>query len=144
MKRACVIAQLICVCSLTPVSAEPMTLLTTPDLTKELFGIHMFGHEQSSGMIFDECIEPSGQTVYRTQMDEAAQRYSEHGQLEITQVAQACFSYPPGSDPDPSCFRVFRYNDGYVFDSVDTGQRFIAERIVRNVFECPEPGEFLS
>ncbi len=139
--KALVAMSFLPICS---VSTEPMTMLHSDELRQEIFGIHLFGHEMRSGMLFDECIEPSGETVYRTRQDETAQPYSEPGQLEITELAQACFSYPPKGDPGPACFRVFRYGDGFLFESIGSIDRFVASSVLRGIERFPEPGAFLS
>ena len=132
------------VCLANSLVADPMEMLTTEDLEKELFGTHLFGHLMGSDIPFDECIEPDGETVYRFAPDSTVIGYSSPGMMVVTPLAQACFSYPPDDDPNPSCFRVFRYQDGYVFDSVGASSRFIVTRIVRGVDICPEPGSFIS
>ncbi|WP_300056075.1 hypothetical protein [uncultured Roseobacter sp.] len=121
-----------------------MQMLTSDDLEAELPGTHLFGHLMGSNISFDECIEPDGETVYRFAPESAEIGYSNPGQMVITPLAQACFSYPPDNDPNPSCFRVFRYGDGYVFDAVGATSRFVVTKVLRGIDICPDPGALIS
>lgn len=127
-----------------PCAAQPMQMLTTNELKDEFLGTHLFGHLMGSDIPFDECIEPDGETVYRFAPGSAVMGYSNAGKMTITLLAQACFSYPPEEDPKPSCFRVFRYGDGYVFGAVFSTTRFVITKVVRSVEICPDPGELIS
>lgn len=114
--------------------------MTVKELRSEIFGVHLFGYEQNLEYDFDECIDPQGMTVYRT--DGGA--YSSVGGLVITDDALACFSYPPGADPSPSCFEVFRRDEGYAFSSVDGFATFVVTEVRRGIAECPKPGSLIG
>ncbi|WP_049643960.1 hypothetical protein [Candidatus Rhodobacter oscarellae] len=126
-----------------PASSQEMQLLRGAELS-ELFGTHQFGYEANSGLRVDECIEPSGQTVYRTYPEGEIYPYSNPGQMAISDLDQACFTYPTIPAPGPYCYWVFRNGDGYVFQQTDFGARFVIDRVQRGVRDCPEPGELLS
>lgn len=127
-----------------PAWAEPPDRLSARDLQTELFGTHQWGLEENSGLLVDECIEPSGRTVYRTREDARAAPYSEPGELAITADGLACFTYPGNLSPGPHCFIVFRKGAGYVFQSTDGAARFVIDRVDRGVQRCPPSGVFLS
>lgn len=132
------------ICCALSCAAQPMQMLTTDELNEELLGAHLFGYLMGSDLAFDECIEPEGETVYRVAPGSENIGYSEIGKIVVTPLAQACFSYPPENDSEPSCFRVFRYKDGYVFNSVTGKIRFIVTEVVRGIERCPDPGAFTS
>lgn len=124
--------------------SQPGELLSPEELRAEIFGVHLYGYEENAGFLWDECIEPNGGTVYRTGSENDASRYSELGQLEIRSSGQACFSYPPRTDPLPTCFDVMRTEDGYAF-ILDGGRaNFITTRIERHVQVCPDPLSLVS
>lgn len=103
---------------------EPMTAEV---MRAELFGIRMSGVVVGYGIAWSECIEPGGRTLY-----EIEDQVSE-GVLEITEDAQACFTYPASGT---SCFRGQRSPRGYMFRSVDDGTLFHATKIERGVRRC--------
>ncbi|MFN7056103.1 hypothetical protein [Hyphomonas sp.] len=101
--------------------------LTAEVMRAELFGIRMSGIVVGYGISWNECIEPGGRTLY-----EIEDRVLE-GVLEITDEAQACFTYP---GTGTSCFRGQRSPRGYLFRSVDDGTLFHATKIERGVRRC--------
>lgn len=125
-------------------TGEPIAIMTAQEVRDELFGVHMFGVTDTLGFDWDECIEPSGLTVYRTVNTDDPQPYSQQGLLEVDTLGQACFSYPPNGDPAPSCFQVYRNGDGYIFASGFGSGRYITTRVLRDVTSCPEPGALLG
>ncbi len=124
--------------------AEPLALLSAQEVRDELFGVHMFGVTDTLGFDWDECIEPSGLTVYRTIDADDPQPYSQQGLLQVNDLGMACFSYPPNGDPAPSCFQVYRSGDGYIFANGFGDGRYITTKVLRNVTSCPEPGALLG
>ena len=125
--------------------AAPNTPLSAADLQAELFGVHLFGIETDTGLRWDECIEADGRTVYRVQPPFGQAPYSEDGLLEVTPDGMACFSYPPGADPAPSCFRAMRRGEGYIFLEAGGGPGvFITTRVERGKGGCPKPGDLIG
>ena len=124
--------------------AEPLALLSAQEVRDELFGVHMFGVTDTLGFDWDECIEPSGLTVYRTIDADDPQPYSQQGLLQVNDLGMACFSYPPNGDPSPSCFQVYRNGDGYIFANGFGDGRYITTKVLRNITICPEPGALLG
>lgn len=122
----------------------PNAPLDAAALRAELFGTHLYGIETGSGAKWDECIEPSGRTVFRVILPFGQAPYSEPGQLVVTEDAQACFSYPPQGDPEPACFRALRRGEGYIFISVEGEGTFLTTRIERGKATCPAPGELIG
>jgi hypothetical protein len=119
--------------------------LTSEEMRAELFGIHMYGIETAANFRWDECIDPSGRTVFRVEVPEGMAPYSENGQLRIEEGGVACFSYPPEGDPEPACFRALRRGEGYAFISTrgDPGV-FLTTRIERGKESCPNPGDMIG
>jgi hypothetical protein len=127
----------------SPVAA--LERMNATEMRAELFGTHQFGREANSGLLVDECIEPSGHTVYCTRPDDQRDApYSQPGRMVVTDEALACFTYPSSQSPGPHCFAVFRNGPGYVFQSVDGNARFEIDKVFRNIADCPKPGLFLS
>lgn len=131
---------------LAPAAGAQSGPLTSEEMKSELFGIHMWGVETSSQMRWDECIDPTGRTVYRVELPGEPAPYSENGKLRIEDGGLACFSYPPDSDPEPACFRAMRRGeDGYAFFATDgTPGVFLTTRIERGKSSCPNPGDFIG
>jgi len=119
--------------------------LTSEEMRAELFGIHMYGIETAANFRWDECIDPSGRTVFRVEVPEGMAPYSENGQLRIQEGGVACFSYPPEGDPEPACFRALRRGEGYAFFSTrgDPGV-FLTTRIERGKESCHNPGDMIG
>ena len=107
-----------------PVGNEP---LTAEAMRAELFGIQMSGIVVQTGQRWSECIEPGGRTLYEFE------GYRSEGLLEVTDKAEACFTYP-GSGT--SCFRGQRAPKGYMFRPVGGGAAFHANKIERGVKKC--------
>ena len=122
-------------------AAQDGSVVPPSDLRKELFGVHLYGIETATGADWDECIERSGETVYRADSDSP---YSQAGALVIDDRGQACFFYPPGSDPTPSCFVVTRQGSGYRFSAPAALSTFLTTKVTRDVVTCPDPGQYVG
>lgn len=107
-----------------PAGNEP---LTAEALQAEMFGIQMSGIVVQTGQRWSECVEPGGRTLYEFE------GYRSEGVLQITEDAQACFTYP---DTGTSCFRGQRAPKGYIFRPVGGGVIFHANKIERGVKKC--------
>jgi hypothetical protein len=70
-------------------------------------------------------VEPGGRTLYRIEGG------AREGQLEITDDAQACFTYP---ETGTSCFRGQRSPKGYLFRG--GGVTFSVTKVERGVKKC--------
>lgn len=106
-----------------PLSAEAMRA--------EMFGVQMSGIVVQTGQRWSECIEPGGRTLYELE------GYRSEGVLEITDGAEACFTYP---GTGTSCFRGQRAPQGYLFRPVGGGATFHARSIERGVKRCIASG----
>ena len=130
-------------------SGAPNAPLTGGEIQAKLFGVHLYGVQTPGGWRWDECIDPTGLTVFRVYPPDGQEAvpYSEEGRLEAvgTRLGLACFSYPPDGDPEPACFTATRRGDGYLFRPHGVeGGLFITTQVKRGVKSCPKPGDFIG
>ena len=110
---------------LKPGSGAP---LDEKQATAALMGIDMQGYSPTYRMSWRECIEPDGETLYETPAGVVK------GQLVISPLGEACFSYEDSGYAAVSCFAAYRSGDGLRFEGFDT--LFVTTRVIRNVKTC--------
>lgn len=99
--------------------------LSAEQARAELLGVRLVGVQETTGAPWEECIEPSGRTVYRFA------GVVMEGRLEIEADGAACFAYADTGFRRRSCFAVLREGANYRFDV------FVTVRVERGVTSCP-------
>lgn len=108
--------------------------LDAAELKSSLFGIHLYGITTDVGMKWDECIEPSGKTLYTTPGGEM------QGRLTISPNGLACFAYEDTDFKAPQCFVVRRLTrGGFSLVSEYGGEVFVTTKVVRGIRTCEKP-----
>jgi hypothetical protein len=104
--------------------------LNATELKSSLLGIHLYGITTDVGMKWDECIEPSGKTLYTTPGGEM------QGRLTISPKGLACFAYEDTDFKEPQCFVVRRTTRGFSLISEFGGEAFVTTKVVRGIRTC--------
>ncbi len=99
-------------------------VLSAAEARAELLGVRLSGVHEEIGAPWEECIEPSGRTVYRF-IGETIE-----GRLNIGPDGSACFAYADDGFKQRSCFAVRREGANYRFDE------FVTRRVERGVSRC--------
>lgn len=106
-------------------AAAQSLVLNAAEARAELFGVRLSGvHEGLDDAPWEECIEPSGRTVYRF-VGETLE-----GRLNIEPDGAACFAYADDGYRQRSCYAVRREGSNYRFD------QFVTRHIERGVRRC--------
>ena len=105
-------------------AAAQSLVLTAAEARAELFGVRLSGVHEGFDAPWEECIEPSGRTVYRF-LGETLE-----GRLNIEPDGAACFAYAYDGYSQRSCFSVRREGSNYRFD------QFVTRHIERGVRRC--------
>ena len=98
--------------------------LSAAEARAELFGVRLSGVVEGIKAPWEECIEPSGRTVYRFM------HRTVEGRLRIEDDGRACFAYADDGFTDQSCFAVVREGANYRFDE------FVTRVVERGVSRC--------
>jgi hypothetical protein len=106
--------------------------LSAAEARAELFGVRLIGVHEGINEPWQECIEPSGRTVY------VFMRETQEGRLSIEDDGRACFAYADDGYAHRSCYLVQREGENYRFD------QFITRRIERGVERCEGVGAFVE
>jgi hypothetical protein len=99
-------------------------ILSAAEARAELFGVRLSGVHEGMGAPWEECIEPSGRTVYRFA------GATLEGRLSIETDGAACFAYADDGFTHRSCYAVRREGSNYRFD------RFVTRQVERGVRRC--------
>lgn len=94
-----------------------------------LLGIDMDGYSPSGNMVWRECIDPQGTTLYETPFG------VQNGVLEVNDWGEACFAYDDDEYATWQCFRVKLTGSGLIFEN-DFGDVFVTTSLVRGVRTC--------
>lgn len=109
------------------------SVLSSEELQKELFGVHLQGVAALDETSWSECVEPGGKTIFSHQGVERT------GHMTIRENGLACFTYEEEGIASSNCFSVARDGvGGYVFSSVTVqSAQFRATSVTRNIKSCP-------
>ncbi len=133
MMRFVVLMVCACLGTATVMSQTIESVLTSDELSSELFGVYLEGVVGISDEPWSECIEPDGDTIFEHQSETLT------GKLNITEDGQACFDYSGVGFGARNCFNVFRNRSGgYVFLGADSvSGQFRTSLVIPVVTSCP-------
>ena len=103
--------------------------MKAPELKSALFGIRMEGVADGTDFRWSECIDPEGDTLYRTAEGDM------RGRLTITSKGQACFAYEDDNYASASCFVMRRAPKGFHFEG-EYGANFTTTKVEGGVRTC--------
>jgi|SRR5262245_21428490 len=106
--------------------------LSAAEVRAELYGVRLSGVLEGLNEPWQECIEPSGRTVFTFMRD------VDEGRLSVDRAGRACFAYAHDHFRRPACFVVMRDGSNYRFDT------WVTRQVERGVRHCEAGGAFVQ